>query len=757
MERNLPLAEEPTRLPQDKRSCPRSVTVCLITSLSIADFVDPELTAESAQQFMPGNVGVLTLVAVLRDKGYAPFVVSLDRLFLDFRKQAAGGAQSNAEQESFFPFVLKHLGSLTADVFGFSSICSSYPLTLRLAEEVKRLHPTSQVILGGPQASVVDVVTMTTFPGVDFVVRGEADETFPALLDFLSGVNDGKALQDLPGITFRHQERIVRNPNASVVSNMDELPLPAFDLDAEIKRRGSVYLEIGRGCPFTCTFCSTNDFFRRNFRVKSARKMIEEMKLIKERYGISNFSLVHDMYTVDRKKVAAFCEALLESGEEFSWGCSARTDCIDDELIELMAKAGCRGIFFGIETGSERLQRVINKKLDLMEARQRIRCADEHGIKTAVALICGFPDETRDDFRDTIHFFVESLRFDHAEPQLSLLAPLAATPIYEEHKGELVLDQIFSDISHQGWHQDPAEIELIGLYPDVFPNFYAVPTRWQERAYVKDVRDFVTYLALRFRWLPVALLQDSGDLLKVFDSWQSWSVERRLRRQPQADSSMVPYYCGRQFRDDFMEFVRTVYVERLAKAPIAIAALVYGEELAEGVTSDSIDHEKTDRFDNASFPVRAPNVTVAELGVDYQQLICSLRAGEDLRGVRQQSVAVAFCRRDAKQIEVHQLSESSSVLLGLCDGARTVEDVAREFSSRDSGVAGVSAADACLFGLIALREDGFLHFASRPVVADALRGDGRMARQPRYATPPEEASTQQPWPWTPEPASGIAC
>jgi radical SAM superfamily enzyme YgiQ (UPF0313 family) len=84
--------------------------------------------------------------------------------------------------------------------------------------------------------------------------------------------------------------------------------------------------------------------------------MLAEMRRIKDTYGIQNFDLVHDMFTVDRQRVAEFCHAVLDSGEKFYWGCSARSDCIDDQLIELMAQAGCRGIFFGIETGSARLQ-----------------------------------------------------------------------------------------------------------------------------------------------------------------------------------------------------------------------------------------------------------------------------------------------------------------------------------------------------------------------------------------------------------------
>ena len=119
---------------------------------------------------------------------------------------------------------------------------------------------------------------------------------------------------------------------------------------------------------------------------------------------------------------------------------------------------------------------MINKKLDLAEAVKRIECADRNGINTTVALIVGFPEETRDDLRDTIHFFIDSLRFDHVEPQCSLLAPLAATPIYEQHKDHLIFDDIFSDMSHQSWRQDPVEAEMIKAHPDIFPNFYAIPT-----------------------------------------------------------------------------------------------------------------------------------------------------------------------------------------------------------------------------------------------------------------------------------------
>ena len=132
------------------------------------------------------------------------------------------------------------------------------------------------------------------------------------------------------------------------------------------------------------------------------------------------------------------CESKRKNPEDaFIWGCSARTDCVDEELIELMSKAGCRGIFFGIETGSRRMQKIIDKGLELNDSAERVRSCDKFKINTAVSLMAGFPDETMDDLRDTAAFFVDSLRYDHADPQLSILAPLAGTPISTQHKDAL--------------------------------------------------------------------------------------------------------------------------------------------------------------------------------------------------------------------------------------------------------------------------------------------------------------------------------
>src|SRR6266853_3197301 len=299
--------------------------VCLISAPTANQFDGRAVGEMEAARIMGelAPVGILSLAAVLEAKGLQPEVVDLNRVYYEWQQKSKRNQDSS--KADFCSFAGDYFAARDFDLFGFSTVCSSYPLTLRIAAEVKQVYPKSTVVLGGPQASVVDIATMRAFPWIDLVVRGEAEQTLPALVDALGG--DG-ALDAVPGITFRQRNDIVRNPAAPLVADLDALPFPAFHLFPDVRHCRHFPLELGRGCPFSCTFCSTNDFFRRNFRLKSPAQMIADMRRVKQTYGINSFELVHDMFTVDRKRVVAFCEALLESKRKFTWGCSARTDCV---------------------------------------------------------------------------------------------------------------------------------------------------------------------------------------------------------------------------------------------------------------------------------------------------------------------------------------------------------------------------------------------------------------------------------------------
>jgi radical SAM superfamily enzyme YgiQ (UPF0313 family) len=525
--------------------------VCLISAPTASELDNPKLAEAEALRMMAEHapLGVLSLAAVLEAKGLEPEVVDLNRLYYAFHHSRDGSALP----VDFGEFVSSYLAGVDADFFGFSTVCSSYPLTIRIATAAKRLHPNSIVALGGPQASVVDVQTLQAFPSIDVVVRGEAEQTLPQLLDELAERSSLKTA----GVTFRQGSGIVRNPDSPAILELDSLPFPALHLIPHAEAAHVIPLELGRGCPFSCTFCSTNDFFRRRFRLKSPERVLAEMRAVKAAYGIDTFDLVHDMFTVDRKRVVAFCEAMLAADEKFTWGCSARTDCIDDELIELMARAGCRGLFFGIETGSQRMQKIIDKGLDLADAADRVRSCDRFKIKTAVSLIAGFPEETEDDLRGTTAFFMDSLRYDHADPQLCVLAPLAHTPMHLQHKAELRLNDAVDDMSYRGWDQQPADQALIAQHPDIFPNFYTIPTPYVDHEFVKELRDFLLSGMKVLRHLLLDLHQASGNVLEVFKEWRAW---RGDTKGPFPEGSRADYYAGAGFPRDFIEFVQTQYL-----------------------------------------------------------------------------------------------------------------------------------------------------------------------------------------------------
>ena len=708
--------------------------VCLISAPTANQFDGRAVGEMEAARIMGelAPVGILSLAAVLEAKGLQPEVVDLNRVYYEWQQKSKRNQDSS--KADFCSFAGDYFADRDFDFFGFSTVCSSYPLTLRIAAEVKRAYPRSVVVLGGPQASVVDVSTLRAYSSIDLVVRGEAEQTLPDLVDALAG---DRPLAAIPGITFRRNEdgEIVRNPAAPLVADLDALPFPAFHLFPDVRFCRHFPLELGRGCPFSCTFCSTNDFFRRNFRLKSPAQMIADMRRVKQTYGINSFELVHDMFTVDRKRVVAFCEALLESkrkNEEdaFIWGCSARTDCVDEELIELMSKAGCRGIFFGIETGSRRMQKIIDKGLELNDSAERVRSCDKFRISTAVSLMAGFPEETMDDLRDTAAFFVDSLRYDHADPQLSILAPLADTPIQRQHKDSLQLNDDVADMSYRGWRQESQDHAMIAGHPEIFSSFYSAPLPHLEREFLKELRDFLLSGMRAFRRLLLGLHQDSGNVVDVFQRWQEWRAKNGVHF---SNGDRTAYYAQSVFPADFFRFVREHYIPVASKAPVAITALVEYEaavlgrdresdELAlesddlrakqEQVSDDQLSHDNEELLSQDSRPQLRPGVNVIELPADYKEIVQRLRQRSPLHDIPSRPVKLAIRRTPPGPAEVRQLSPLSAELLDLCEGRLTVQEIAAEFLLRNIEIAGVPAGKLCLAGIEILRQQRLIALSS---------------------------------------------
>ena len=665
--------------------------VCLISMPTATDFEDPRQFEGQGVRTVSTDVplGTLALAAVLERAGFAPRIVDINRWYMEYLLEGAG-----RREIPFSRFTAERLAGMDADLYGFSTICNSYPVTLQTAEQLKELRPQAVTLLGGAQASVVDTATLSRFPAVDYILRGEADQSLP---EFAQRLSEGRSPEFVPGLTYRAGGEVRRNPDAPLPTDLDTLPVPAFHLYPGMEQIHNVPIELGRGCPFGCTFCSTNDFFRRRFRLKSPAKLIAEMDYLLARYPVTFFDLMHDMFTVDRKRVVATCEAILATGRTYRWGCSARTDCVDEELLELMARAGCVSIFFGIETGSARLQKVIGKRLDLEDARKVAARAGGLGMETTVSLIIGFPDETMDDLRGTMGFIGDSLSMGKATPHLHLLSPLPGTPLHLAHRHELVLEDVCTDISHAGWVQRDAERRLIAAHPDVFPNFYAIPTPHLDRRFLQELREFVVRTSHRFRWMLAAIQQGTGDLLSLFEEWRIWSAQRTPAR---SGPEMRRYYSTWEFDRHFVEFLESR--PAAARGPFEAVLLEFEEALIEALRRENGGPAPAAELEVLESDMRlalAPHVYLLRLNGDLNRVTELLAAHALPDESIHRPTIVATRLISEEDVEVVEVPPLSAQFLGLCDGRATVDEVLRDFAAGCTPVGGMSAWDVATYAL----------------------------------------------------------
>jgi len=250
------------------------VKVGLIAAATATEFGDPEEINSQLVRAVSSEpqLGLLSLASVLDGHGDTAHLVDLNRIYFEYV-----ASNNTPKINGFARAAAQVIVTSYADLYGFGSICSSYPLTVRIARAVKELSPASIILFGGPQASVVDTDTLQAFGFVDLILRGEAERSLPLLLDQLVG---DRRLEEVANLTYRRGSQVVRNPNAPLILDLDSLPLPAYHLLEDFGEMKRIPLEVGRGCPFACTFCSTNDFFRRYFRLRSPGRVIADMRKI---------------------------------------------------------------------------------------------------------------------------------------------------------------------------------------------------------------------------------------------------------------------------------------------------------------------------------------------------------------------------------------------------------------------------------------------------------------------------------------------
>ncbi|MCF0231737.1 MAG: B12-binding domain-containing radical SAM protein [Enterococcus sp.] len=302
----------------------------------------------------------------------------------------------NLFKENFLKKVLE----LSPKIVSFYTIVPLNLICIDLSRELKKLSPGIKLVLGGPQASLTAQICLQKFPEIDFVCRGEGETTIVPFLESVLGKNE-RSFEEVRGLSYRKSNEILHNASPEILPDNYKRGFQYYDLIPEkvIKESNFASIDVGRGCPFKCTFCSTSKFWNRKFRLRDLDEIIEEMLYVKEKFGIERFYFVHDLFTADKRRLKQFCNKLIALDKGLKWDCFARLDTVDIELVKLMVKSGCVAIRFGMESASTHIQEIIHKKFDTKRALQLIEDACKiQGLDVFVNFMFGFPGETEDDF-----------------------------------------------------------------------------------------------------------------------------------------------------------------------------------------------------------------------------------------------------------------------------------------------------------------------------------------------------------------------
>lgn len=339
-------------------------------------------------------IGLGYLAAVLEQAGHT--VTTLDLVLFPEWERALDQALAGGD----------------VDLAGLSCMSVQYEGACRTAAYLRRRMPGVPILFGGAHPSITPEETLA-HDFVDLVIRGEGERP---LLELATALESGADLVTVPGLSFRHDGRTIHTPLADHYPSPDELPFPAYHLfpmeryfRMEIpgfptRHPNPMQIFTSRGCPYHCIYC--HNLFGKGFRPRRPDNVVAEMTFLHSRYGVGEFLIYDDNFTMDQERAREICRRILAAelpiGLQFPNG--IRADRVDAELLDLMMAAGTHSVTIGVESGSPRIQKMIRKSLRLEKVETFLRMARRRGLVTSGSFILGFPGETAADVRQTIRF-----------------------------------------------------------------------------------------------------------------------------------------------------------------------------------------------------------------------------------------------------------------------------------------------------------------------------------------------------------------
>jgi radical SAM superfamily enzyme YgiQ (UPF0313 family) len=357
---------------------------------------------------------------------------------------------------------------LKPDIIGLTAATATIKTALRYVSEIKKNLSHVFTIIGGPHTTFLPIETLSMSKDLDAVAIGEGEETLLELAESYEK-NEPNWLANVKGIAYRTKnDEIKITPMRPFIKDLDSIPFPArhlvpfneyklFNKDSPI---GSMITS--RGCVFACNYCSSSHLMGRMFRARTPKNVVDEIEELVYKYNVQTIEFIDDIFTLNKKRALEIAKEIRSRKLDINFVASSRVDTINRELLLELKKAGLSTIYYGVESGSERVLKLMNKRITLSQAEKAVNNAKKVGVSTLASFILGYPGETINEMEMTIRF---SIKLDPDYVQYSILTPYPGTPIYYELKSKGL-------IATEDWDKytvlDPViEYEKIGLSKNI--------------------------------------------------------------------------------------------------------------------------------------------------------------------------------------------------------------------------------------------------------------------------------------------------
>lgn len=309
-------------------------------------------------------------------------------------------------------YLADQVSNLNANLIG---ITCNLATVITTAEIVNTLLPLNiPVVVGGPEVTVNPERTLKR-TNAPIGICGEGEYTMLELCNlFANNALTNDNLASVSGIAFRLPGGEIKiNPSRPLIKDLDELPflpLHLFPMDkyertmAELSASPVDILSTSRGCPFNCSFCNNKYVWGRNYRVMSGNRIVNELEFLITNYGTKGVFFREDHFTLNKRRVYEFCSEIEKRNLTIQWGCESRVDALDEDLIRTIKKAGCESIWFGVESGSPGVLKMLNKNIDLEQEEFVFKLCKKHKIQVGASVMIGIPGQTMEENYETLKF-----------------------------------------------------------------------------------------------------------------------------------------------------------------------------------------------------------------------------------------------------------------------------------------------------------------------------------------------------------------